>query len=81
MHESISDTLLVEVYRTTVDNRPEADRLLRQLRRHFPVYRINFDLEDCDRILRVETFGAPAPSDFIASLLWQNGYYCEPLPD
>jgi hypothetical protein len=81
MNEYISDTRLVEVYRTTVDNRPEADRLLRQLRRHFPTYRIHFDLDDCDRVLRVETFGEPPPSDFIASLLWQNGYYCEPLLD
>jgi hypothetical protein len=79
--EYISDTYLVEVYRTTVDHRQEADRLLRQLRRLFPAYRINFDLEDCDLVLRVETFGDPAPSDVIARLLWQNGYYCEPLPD
>ncbi|MBA4744377.1 MAG: hypothetical protein H2058_03880 [Muricauda sp.] len=37
----------------------------------------NFDLEDCDNILRVETQGVPALS--IASLLHSNGFHCEEL--
>ncbi|MFT0715219.1 hypothetical protein [Flagellimonas lutimaris] len=37
----------------------------------------NFDLEDCDNILRVETQGLEAPT--ITSLLQNNGYKCEEL--
>ncbi len=45
---------MVEVYRTNVENQKEADFLQRQLTLAFPHYLINFDLEDCDKILRVE---------------------------
>ncbi|WP_250435317.1 hypothetical protein [Hanstruepera flava] len=37
----------------------------------------NFDLEDCDNILRVETQNAKAIS--IASLFHHLGFYCEEL--
>jgi hypothetical protein len=55
--------------------------LLRQLHWFFPGWCISFDLEDCDRVLRVETNGDPVPGDFIAGLLGQSGYQCAPLPD
>ena len=31
--------------------------LLKKLRKKFPDYLINFDLEDCDNILRIEVVG------------------------
>ncbi len=74
-------TQTIEVYRTTVTSRRAAERLLGQLEQIFPGWCISFDLEDCDRVLRVETTGAPIPGDFIAGLLQQRGYGCEPLPD
>ncbi len=74
-------TQTIEVYRTSVTSRQAADRLLGQLRRFFPGWCISFDLEDCDRVLRVETTGEPIPGDFIAGLLHHSGYACEPLPD
>lgn len=37
----------------------------------------NFDLEDCDKILRVETQSLHAPT--ITSLLKNQGFYCEEL--
>ena len=37
----------------------------------------NFDLEDCDNILRVETQNLHART--ISSLLEKNGYHCEEL--
>ena len=74
-------TQTIEVYRTTVTSRLAAEGLLGQLRRIFPGWCISFDLEDCDRVLRVETTGEPIPVDFIAGLLQHSGYGCEPLPD
>ncbi len=46
---------MVEVYRTNVGNQKQAGFLLKQLYKIFPDYKINFDLEDCDNILRVES--------------------------
>ncbi|MEZ4810258.1 MAG: hypothetical protein R2819_07845 [Allomuricauda sp.] len=37
----------------------------------------NFDLEDCDNILRVETQSLPALT--VSSLLHNNGFSCEEL--
>lgn len=39
----------------------------------------NFDLEDCDRILRVESFGTPARE--VEDQLRKAGFFCEELPD
>jgi hypothetical protein len=74
-------TQTIEVYRTTVTSRPAADMLLGRLQRIFPGWCISFDLEDCDRVLRVESTGEPIPGSLIAGLLQQSGYGCEPLPD
>jgi hypothetical protein len=71
----------VEAYRTTVTSPGAASGLLRQLRSFFPGWCISFDLDDCDRVLRVETPGDPIDNNLIAGLLRQSGYACEPLPD
>ncbi|GAA4000817.1 hypothetical protein GCM10022408_09970 [Hymenobacter fastidiosus] len=71
---------VVEVFRTTVARRAAAS-LLRQLHRHFPAWRITFDLADADRILRVQTTGGPVDSSRVAQVLHARGYCCEPLPD
>jgi hypothetical protein len=69
------------VYRTTVISWSAAKALLDQLRRLFPDWCISFDLEDCDKVLRVESPDDSIPTDFIASLLQRSGYECQPLPD
>ena len=46
---------MVEVFKTGVRTKKEANFILKKLRLMFPHYKINFDLEDCDNILRVET--------------------------
>ncbi len=45
---------MVEVFATNVEEVAKANRLVAVLQQHLPGCRINFDLEDCDRILRVE---------------------------
>jgi hypothetical protein len=71
----------VEVFQTNVSNRRTAAALLRQLRAQFPACRINFDLEDCDRILRVQSPAGPPDAGAITALLQTNGYVCTILPD
>lgn len=46
----------VEIFKTDVTDATTADSCILVLSRHFPNIRINFDLEDCDRILRVEAY-------------------------
>ena len=38
----------------------------------------NFDLEDCDNILRIETHGIQAQE--VSSVLIKKGFYCRELP-
>ena len=68
---------MVEVFKTNVQRRRQAKVLLEALSRKFPSFRINFDLEDCDRILRIE--GENICHEKIAELLSENGYQCEVL--
>jgi hypothetical protein len=44
---------MIEIFKTNVDT-SIAPELLTQLQHHFPSCKINFDLDDCDRILRIE---------------------------
>jgi len=81
MKEISCDPRTVEVFRTSVHSPVAAGALLRQLRQLFPGWRISFDLDDCDRVLRVESPGTFIPNDCIRELLRQSGFGCEPLPD
>lgn len=51
---TIARTNTVEIFKTTVEKPSEAGLIVEKLQQRFPYYRINFDLADCDRILRVE---------------------------
>lgn len=64
---------MVEVFKTDVGKTKELI-LLALLGDTFPNCRINFDLEDCDRVLRVE--GQDVCCDTIISLLNSQGCYC-----
>jgi hypothetical protein len=45
---------MVEIFKTNVESREESEKLARTLKKKFPLLKINFDLDDCDKILRVE---------------------------
>ncbi|MBZ4189033.1 hypothetical protein K7B07_09030 [Niabella sp. 3A5MI-3] len=63
----------VEVFKTNVVNKPVANRLKRALEKLLPHSRISFDLEDCDRVLRVEA-QIPVDAALIARFMQQEGY-------
>lgn len=46
---------LIEIFRTNVEDESTADRTVNALHENFKNVIANFDLEDCDRILRVES--------------------------
>jgi hypothetical protein len=68
---------MVEVFKTNITDTELSKRLIRKLLVHFPDSMINFDLEDCDRILRVEAVSID--SEKIIKILNVNGYSCEVL--
>ena len=45
---------MIEVFKTDVKRIGESKVLLSKLSERFPHYKMNFDLSDCDKILRVE---------------------------
>ncbi len=45
---------MVEIFKTTIENKEQAEVIISLLKKHFTDYSANFDLEDCDRILRIE---------------------------
>ncbi|MCC8426147.1 hypothetical protein [Mucilaginibacter sp. UR6-11] len=69
--------MIVEVFKTNVDEIKIAEKLVKQLLGYFPDSLINFDLEDCDKILRVEA--ATIVPEQIIAILKSNGYSCKVL--
>jgi hypothetical protein len=68
---------MIEVFKTNVQYKEAADKIIKELLDAFPGSIINFDLDDCDKILRVEN-----ETDIFleaAALLKTKGFYCEVL--
>ena len=68
---------MVEVFKTNVYDEERSKALLEKLLFHFPDNTINFDLDDCDKILRVE--GNDILPERIIELMIANGYDCQIL--
>jgi hypothetical protein len=72
---------MVEVFKTTVNNRTNALLLLEQIHHTYSSYRANFDLEDCDRILRVECISGKVDELWLIRLLQKAGFDAAVLED
>jgi hypothetical protein len=64
---------MVEIFRTNVVKENVAEQLISMLHAHLPDHHFNFDLEDCDRILRVETLLKPVKVSAILKLMISKG--------
>jgi hypothetical protein len=68
---------VIEIFKTNVSDNGWAGKLVELLCEHLPGCYVNFDLDDCDKILRVEGDGfAPESVRIIAN---ENGFLCERL--
>jgi hypothetical protein len=72
---------MVEVFRTNVEAREHADMLIHHIRAAANQYCVNFDLDDCDRILRIQCDTGMVKADVIIELLKDFGFSAEVLPD
>jgi hypothetical protein len=68
---------MVEVFKTNVQKRAQSKMLLCVLSEILPLFKINFDLSDCDKVLRVE--GDNIEVLRIMFLVKEHGFKCELL--
>lgn len=68
---------MVEVFKTNVQKKTQSKMLLCVLSKAFPSFKINFDLSDCDKVLRVE--GDNMEVSGITILVEKSGFTCEVL--
>lgn len=69
--------MTVEIFKTNVQEVADSQQVIARLLEHLPQTKINFDLSDCDRILRVE--GASVCVDTVTKLVASFGFDCEIL--
>jgi len=72
---------MIEVFKTNVDDRVQANLLVDQIHQTYSDYKANFDLEDCDKILRVASSTNFVCADCLINLLQEFGFQAEVLPD
>ena len=68
---------MVEVFKTNVEDAELAQLLIHKLLNYFSFFRVNFDLDDCDKILRVQ--GSDISPEKITELLIRENYQCQVL--
>ena len=68
---------MIEVFKTNIDNEHEAEKVHHLIVHEFPEAAVNFDLEDCDKILRINVLFIDARK--IIELVISQGYCCEIL--
>jgi hypothetical protein len=72
---------MIEVFKTNVTKPCEAAMLVDRIHKTFVNYTANFDLEDCDKILRVKCTIGWIQADQLIDLLKDFGFEAEVLPD
>lgn len=69
---------MIEVYKTNVQTRRQANQIMGLLQNRFSKASINFDLQDCDKVLRVEGI-KPTDTTKVINNLIRLGFKCEIL--
>lgn len=68
---------IVEIFRTDVMTGEEANKMTHTIRACYPGHKINFDLEDSDKIFRME--GEQFIPENVASIFNEHGFMCKLL--
>jgi hypothetical protein len=72
---------MIEVFKTNVKETNRAKRLINLIHRSFAGYTANFDLDDCDNILRVKCETGTIHSSLLIHFLKNFGCEAQILPD
>lgn len=70
---------MIEVFKTDVEDSTSAVKLLDHINTHFPAYQVNFDLSDCDRILRIKNARGVIEAGRVIEIIARLGYKAERL--
>ncbi|MEP6844711.1 MAG: hypothetical protein ABI861_01850 [Panacibacter sp.] len=73
----ILHTPMVEVFKTNVQESEHAKQLIDLLLQQFPGSKINFDLDDCDKVLRIE--GNNFVTCKVIMFVKETGFICNVL--
>lgn len=65
---------MVEAFKTSVEELKASKQIIQVLLEQFPSHKVNFDLDDCDKILRVH--GKNISAKKVIELVNENGYEC-----
>jgi len=68
---------MVEIFKTNIERKQTAIKIKLELLALFPDCKINFDLDDCDRILRIESTVEIGKE--IENAIITRGFYCQEL--
>lgn len=68
---------MIEIFATSVTEEAESAAIITMLQQQLPGCAINFDLKDCDKILRVK--GDDFCITRIIELLQRQGFFCSLL--
>lgn len=72
---------MVRVFKTNITDTTQAEEFVDSIHLNFSNYIANFDLEDCDNILRIESFHNDICQESIINLITEKGFYAEELQD
>jgi len=72
--------MMIEVFKTNVRHRAIANMLIDRIHEACPHYKATFDLEDCDRILRVKSSAEEVDAQALIDILDAFGFEAEVLP-
>jgi hypothetical protein len=72
---------MIEVFKTNVRNKEDATMLIDRIHTRFTGCQANFDLEDCDKILRVSGSVTQVQPALLIGMLSHSGFHAEILPD
>ncbi len=72
---------MIEVFKTDMDCAEKARLLIEQLHQKFADYKANFDLNDCDNILRIVSRSGMIANTTLLKWLKQAGCNASVLPD
>jgi hypothetical protein len=72
---------MIEIFRTNIIRQKDANKILDKIHSAFPGYVANFDMDDCDHILRIKSHETLICQTTIIKLIENFGFFSEVLPD
>ncbi|MFY7908253.1 MAG: hypothetical protein ACOVO2_01815 [Emticicia sp.] len=70
---------MIEICRTDIKSKTKANAIIKALKIRFPTSNFNFDLNDCDKILRIES--NQNITSVVVEVLNSQGFICKVLEE